>query len=616
MHKKLELYEKVTPLAQLGIWQRNLLTGEIYWNKYVREIYEVGPDEFLTLDEAGQFYVNAPAVRTLLELAVSTKEPQEGEFRMLAAKGTQKWVKLRVDSEYENDECISIFGTLEDITTQVNMIRAMEEREEKFHQAFDYAPIGMAIVATDGHWIKVNNSLCSLLGYSEEEFLKHTFQDFTHPDDLNIDLNYMHRLLRDEIPSYNMEKRYFHKDGHQIWIYLSVTLVRDADNLPLYFISQIKDITERKRSMEILLRERQRLDNIIKSTQVGTWEWNILTDETLYNKRSAEILGYKPNEIVAHTMKAWHDFIHPDDREINWAELEKCFTRKEKFYACECRMKHKDGNWLWVEIRGKVVKWDDEDKPQLMLGTYADIHDRKAMEQDRKRAMEVISAQNGRLLNFAHIVSHNLRSHTGNIQMLLDMITHETDEEEKQKMMQMLVINTSNLQQSLSHLNEVVDVHSNADYSKKTLNMQQEISRMLDVLSQSLRQINAKQTVEISQDLFIRYDPAYLESILLNLITNCIKYRDIDRQLHIHIKAYDNGKATVLEISDNGIGIDLELHGHKLFGMYKTFHDNTDARGIGLFLVKNQVDAMGGNIEASSKLGEGTTFKVEFSRYK
>jgi len=613
MHKKLELYEKVTPLAQLGIWQRNLITGEIYWNKYVREIYEVGTDDYLTLEEAGRFYVDGPAVRTLLELAASTKEPQEGEFKMLTAKGTFKWVRLRVDSEHENGECTSIFGTLEDITTQVNMIRALEEREEKFHQAFDYAPIGMAIVSTEGHWIKVNNSLCSLLGYDEEEFLKHTFQDFTHPDDLDIDLNYMHRLLRDEISSYNMEKRYFHKDGHQIWIYLSVTLVRDADNLPMYFISQIKDITERKRSMEILLRERQRLDNIIKSTQVGTWEWNILTDETLYNKRAAEILGYKPNEIVANTMTAWHDFIHPDDREINWAELEKCFKKKEKFYACECRMKHKDGNWHWVEIRGKVVNWDDGDKPLLMLGTYANIHERKAMEQERKKAMEVISGQNGRLLNFAHIVSHNLRSHTGNIQMLLDMITHEQDEEEKEKMMQMLVINTSNLQQTLSHLNEVVDVHGNGDYNKKTLSLQQEINRMLDVLSQSLRQVNAKQTVEIKQDLFIRYDPAYLESILLNLMTNCIKYRDNERQLHIRIKAYDNGDTKVLEISDNGIGIDLDLHGHKLFGMYKTFHNNTDARGIGLFLVKNQVDAMGGKIEASSRIGEGTTFKVEFS---
>ena len=613
MHNKLELYEKVTPLAQLGIWQRDLLSGEIYWNQYVRDIYEVGPDVvYLTLEEAAAFYLDRDMVQSVIEYTISSGEPQEGEFRLRSAKGNLKWVKMRINATYENGECNIIYGTLEDVTTQVNMLRELREREEKFHQAFDYAPIGMALVAPDGRWIKVNNSLCNMLGYDGEEFLKHTFQDFTHPEDLDLDLSHMYRLLNNEIAGYNIEKRYFHKAGHQIWIYLSVTLVRDADGVPMYFVSQIKDITDRKRSLEILLHERQRLDNIIKSTQVGTWEWHLPTDETVYNKRSAAILGYLPTEISAGTMASWHDMIHPDDREINVHELEKCFTKQKKFYACECRMKHKNGNWVWVEIRGKVVKWENDNKPLLMLGTYADIHDRKAMEQERKQAMEIISAQNGRLLNFAHIVSHNLRSHTGNIQMLLDMITHETDEQERQKMMHMLVINTANLQQTLTHLNDVVDVHSNKDYSKKTLNLYQEIQRMLEVLSSSLRQANAKLAIDVNEGIDIQYDPAYLESILLNLLTNSIKYRHEDRALQIGIKVYELNDKVVLEISDNGMGIDLELHGHKLFGMYKTFHHNDDARGIGLFLVKNQVDAMGGKIEARSRVNEGTTFKIEF----
>lgn len=612
MHNNLELYEKVTPLARLGIWQRNLVTGEIYWNQYVNDIYEVGPDEYLTIEDAREFYLDPELVQELIEYAISSGNPQVGEFRLRATSGTLKWVRMRVNTTYKNGECTLIYGTLEDITTQVDMIRALEEREQRFHQAFDYAPIGMALVSPEGHWIKVNNSLCNLLGYNEDEFLKHTFQDFTHPDDLDLDLNHMYRLLDNEITSYNIEKRYFHKLGHQIWIYLSVTLVRDTDGVPLYFVSQIKDITERKRSLEALLQERQRLDNIIKSTQVGTWEWNILSDDTVYNKRSAVILGFLPDEMNADKMASWHNLIHPDDRALNALELNKCFTKQKKFYACECRMQHKSGNWVWVEIRGKVIKWDN-DEPLFMLGTYADIHDRKAMEQERKRTMEIISAQNGRLLNFAHIVSHNLRSHTGNIQMLLDMITHETDERERQKMMQMLVINTANLQQTLTHLNDVVDVHNNKEYNKKTLNLHREIHRMLDVLSLSLRQVNAKLSIDVDESISIKYDPAYLESILLNLLTNSIKYRHESRDLHIGIKVYELKGTAVLEISDNGIGIDLELHGHKLFGMYKTFHDNNDARGIGLFLVKNQVDAMGGKIEARSKVNEGTTFKIEFN---
>ncbi|NCD71059.1 sensor histidine kinase [Mucilaginibacter agri] len=613
MHKKLQLYEKVTPLAQLGIWQRNLITGEIYWNRYVRDIYEVGEHDYLTLEEASKFYVDNEAVGQLIREAVASRQSQMGEFRMVTAKGNAKWVKLRVDAELENNEPILIFGTLEDVTNDISLMRALAEREERFHQAFDYAPIGMAIVSIEGHWIKVNNSLCNLLGYEQEEFLKHTFQDFTHPDDLDIDLSHMYRLLANEIDSYNMEKRYFHKDGREIWIYLSVTLVRDKDNAPLYFISQIKDITERKKSTEMLLRERQRLDNIIKSTQVGTWEWNIATDEAIANQRAATLLGYSPNDFRQAQMKVWFALIHPADQERNRVELTKCMEQKNSFYACECRMNHANGNWMWIEIRGKVVKWSDNGEPVLMLGTFADIHERKAMEEERKKTLGVISEQNSRLLNFAHIVSHNLRSHTGNIQMLLDMLLEETDEEEKAKMMQMLVINSSNLQQTLSHLNDVVDIHSNIDLSKKQLNLNSEINRTLEVLSGSLRQANAKLIVEVSNDIELNYDPAYLESILLNLVTNGIKYRHPDRQVEILIKAEKMDDRAILSITDNGVGIDMNLHGNKLFGMYKTFHENEDARGICLFLVKSQVETMGGKISASSKVGEGTTFRIEFS---
>ena len=115
-----------------------------------------------------------------------------------------------------------------------------------FQNAFDFASIGMALVGLDGRWLKVNRSLCDLVGYSEAELLAVTFQDITHPDDLDLDLSYLGQLVRGEIPGYQMEKRYFHKDGHIIWILLHVALVRDESHRPEVFISQINDITARK----------------------------------------------------------------------------------------------------------------------------------------------------------------------------------------------------------------------------------------------------------------------------------------------------------------------------------------------------------------------------------
>lgn len=113
------------------------------------------------------------------------------------------------------------------------------------------------------------------------------------------------------------------------------------------------------------------------------------------------------------------------------------------------------------------------------------------------------------------------------------------------------------------------------------------------------------------EDVSVEFNPAYLESILINLITNCLKYRHPERALKISISAKRSHKRTKLSVADNGLGIDMSIHGSRLFGMYNTFHKHPDARGLGLFMVKSQVESMGGEITAQSVPGSGTTFTIE-----
>lgn len=128
-----------------------------------------------------------------------------------------------------------------------------------FNSAFHFAAIGMALVSPDGRFLRVNSSLCAIVGYSEPELLTASFQSITHPDDLDGDLNFVRQVLAGEIKSYQMEKRYFHKRGHTVWVLLSVSLVRDADGAPLFFISQIQDITARREAEEKLQRVNAKL---------------------------------------------------------------------------------------------------------------------------------------------------------------------------------------------------------------------------------------------------------------------------------------------------------------------------------------------------------------------
>jgi PAS domain S-box-containing protein len=610
MHTRLELYQKVSPLTKLGIWERNLLTGEVYWNATMRKIYDLPADYNPVFEKTLPFYDDPAAISALIEKTIQSGEAQTDNFLIHTPLSTDKWVKVQINAHYSGQQCVTTFGTLEDVTAQVNMLKMLEENEQRFEGAFEHAPIGMAIVGLDGSWIKVNKSLMALLGYEEAEFLKHTFQDFTHPDDLNYDLSLLNQLVAGEISTYNIEKRYFHRSGTIVWANLSVSMVRDQQNKPLYFISQILNVTERQKHAEILLRERQRLDNIIKSTRVGTWEWNIVSDEISCNQRAANILGYERTELATGSMNEWKRVIHPRDYSLFIAQLERCLNKEKKYFAAECRMLHKEGRWLWVEIRGKVIKWSAND-PLFVLGTYADVHERKILEQEREQTMKLIKKQNDRLMNFAHIVSHNLRSHTGNIQMLLEVLRDEEDQDERDKMFEMLVINSNNLQETLSHLNDVVKINTTGTAHIKSLFIIKEVNKVLSSLSQSIQKSGAAVDVHIEPDLSINYNPAYFESILLNLISNAIKYRNPERPLVIGIKATILYDKCVLEVQDNGLGMDLQRHGDKIFGMYKTFHGNEDARGVGLFIVKSQIDAMGSNIEVKSRPGFGTTFTIE-----
>jgi diguanylate cyclase (GGDEF)-like protein/PAS domain S-box-containing protein len=168
------------------------------------------------------------------------------EYRFRHKDGSWQWVESAGTYLLDDPHVKGVVVQTRNITERKRTEEALREAEERFRRSFDDAAIGMALVAPDGQFLRTNRSLCEILGYVEEELLEKTFQDITYPDDLDADLDQVRRMLVGKIRTYQMEKRYFHKDGQVVWVLLSVSMVHDEEGEPLYFVSQIQDISERK----------------------------------------------------------------------------------------------------------------------------------------------------------------------------------------------------------------------------------------------------------------------------------------------------------------------------------------------------------------------------------
>tara|TARA_Y100001933_G_C19008933_1_gene567879 strand:+ start:2572 stop:4401 length:1830 start_codon:yes stop_codon:yes gene_type:complete len=264
-------------------------------------------------------------------------------------------------------------------------------------------------------------------------------------------------------------------------------------------------------------------------------------------------------------------------------------------------------------LTSKIPYFDLDGKVCGLIGMSLDITALKRKEEQLRNLISVTSRQNQKLISFAHIVSHNLRSHSANFSMLLEFLKSEKDMEERKRIIQMLTRASNNLLETMENLNQVVDINTKDSETKKNLNLKNSITKVLHNLTALLEKNDSKILNNVAEDIEVNCVPAYMDSIILNLISNAIKYKSPNRPPLITINAIKSKKRTMLSISDNGMGIDLNKYGDKIFGMYKTFHNRKDAKGFGLYLIKNQIEAMGGSITVQSEVDKGTTFNVYFN---
>lgn len=260
----------------------------------------------------------------------------------------------------------------------------ISESESRFRNAMEYSAIGMALVGTEGQWLQANKALCQFLGYSQEELRALTFQQLTWPEDLNNDLEQLGMLVRGEINSYSMEKRYYTRAGDVVWALLAVSLVRHSDNTPLYFIAQVEDINDLKHTEWMNKRLMERITLANEAGGIGIWEWELQPDVISWDKRMFDL--YEVPLHIKPSWQVWYECVVPEDREHAENVIRDSLAARIPF-KLEFRIAVRDGVRHIRSLANRVLNKDGE--VERLLGINLDMTEVKqlneALYQEKER---------------------------------------------------------------------------------------------------------------------------------------------------------------------------------------------------------------------------------------
>ncbi len=353
--------------------------------------------------------------------------------------------------------------------------------------------------------------------------------------------------------------------------------------------------------------------------------------ENILNKIPTDIAVFDPD----------HRYLFVNPFAIGNEELRKYIIGKDDFeYA---RYRNRDDSvprkrreqFLEVKATGKEIRWEDtivnpsgqpithlrrlfpvydsNGELTMLIGFGIDITERKILEEKQSVLVKQLSAQNTQLLDFCNIVSHNLRGPLINMSMLVSFIEESNDPEEIKLLVSKLSPVIESLNTTFNELVESIQVRQNLEIESETVVLRDTLQRALDGLEMEIERSGAEITVEMDNAPTVNFPPKYLNSIFHNLISNALKYRSPDRPLKIEIKTRKNAGSVLLTVKDNGLGLDLEKHKDSVFKIGKVFHKHPNAKGLGLYMTKAQVEAMGGKIWVESAPDKGAIFYIVFT---
>ncbi|QYM78192.1 PAS domain S-box protein [Horticoccus luteus] len=491
--------------------------------------------------------------------------------------------------------------------------RALRESEERFRSAFQFAGIGMAIIGLDGRWMRVNHAVCEIVGYTEEELAGKTFQAVTHPDDLEADIGHVRELLRGERRSYQMEKRYFHRDGHVVWVRLTVSLLRDADGAPVHFVSQLEDVTDRKR-LELALRESEERTRLFAEHAPASVA--MFDREMRYLVVSRQWLAdYKLTGQAV--IGRCHYEVFPQISAERRATYDRCLAGAVEVADVETQLRP-EGGQQWLRWEARPWRNAAGDIGGIVIFTQ-DITLSKQLEQSlahaRDQALEASRLKSEFLAN----MSHEIRTPMNGIIGMAGLLAETPLEAEQREMAGVILRSADSL---LTIINDILDF-SKIEAGKMRIepaefDLRQVVEETLALLAPRAHDKH----VELACDFDARLqrtllgDAGRIRQVLTNLVGNAIKFTEYGEVVVSVAQLAERNERTRFRVTvrDTGVGIPLAAQ-ERLFQPFTQADGTTTRRfggtGLGLAISRQLVELMGGEIGFESEPARGSRFWFE-----
>ncbi len=488
---------------------------------------------------------------------------------------------------------------------------SLRASEAEFRAVFEQSAVSMTqVCAQTGRFLRVNAKFCELTGYSAEELATMTPTRLDIAEDLGADLKMIRSLLRGDVASYDLEKRYLRKDGKVIWVHANATLVRDDDGRPKLTMGVIQDITERKRVEQALRESEERLRAAAGAVSDLIWTNSA---EGLMQGEQREWQNFTGQSREDYQGYGWSQAVHPDDAKPTIDEWNRAVAEKRTF-VFEHRLRRRDGEWRLCSVRAVPISHADGTIREW-VGVHRDITERKQQEEQLLQLAVELSEADRRKDEFLATLAHELRNPLAPIRNGLQLIKlaggNQATIEQARSMME------RQLTQMVRLVNDLMDVsritRGALELRKERIQLAIVINSAVETSRPLIEQMGHDLTVTLPEHpIIVDADMTRMAQVFLNLLNNAAKYGDRGGSIQLNVEL--DGSDAVVTVTDTGIGIAADQL-PRIFEMFVQVDRSLDRSqgglGIGLTLVKRLVEMHGGHVQARSEgPGKGSEFVV------